>query len=353
MDDINSKLSAKGGPPPDGRAGAFGGKPEDRTLDQTLRPHSWDEYIGQEKIKTSLKILLEAAKKRSEPIDHLLLYGPAGLGKTTLAYIMAREMNANIRITSGPAIEKVGDLASILTNLNSGDVLFIDEAHRLNKTVEEILYPVMESRVLHIIIGKGPSARTLQLDLPPFSLIAATTRVGLLSNPLRSRFGATFRLDFYHLEDIENILKRSAKLMNLSAEPEALKQIAVSSRYTPRVANRLLKRVRDYAEVEGEGIVNQDITKKALALLEIDHLGLELTDRRLIEAIIKKFNGGPVGLQALAAATSEELDTIEDIYEPYLLQIGFLQRTARGRIATKLAYEHLGLKLPPENQNLL
>ena len=328
-------------------------KPEDRTLDQVLRPHSWDEYIGQEKIKTSLKILLEAAKKRSEPIDHLLLYGPAGLGKTTLAYIMAKEMNANIRITSGPAIEKVGDLASILTNLNNGDVLFIDEAHRLNKTVEEILYPAMESRMLHIIIGKGPSARTLQLDLPPFSLIAATTRVGLLSNPFRSRFGVTFRLDFYNIEDIENILKRSAKLMNLSAEPEALKQIAVSSRYTPRVANRLLKRVRDYAEVEGEGIVNQDITKKALALLEIDHLGLELTDRRLIEAIIKKFNGGPVGLQALAAATSEELDTIEDIYEPYLLQIGFLQRTARGRIATKLAYEHLGFKLPPENQNLL
>ena len=328
-------------------------KPEDRTLDQVLRPHSWDEYIGQEKIKTSLKILLEAAKKRSEPIDHLLLYGPAGLGKTTLAYIMAKEMNANIRITSGPAIEKVGDLASILTNLNNGDVLFIDEAHRLNKTVEEILYPAMESRMLHIIIGKGPSARTLQLDLPPFSLIAATTRVGLLSNPFRSRFGVTFRLDFYNIEDIENILKRSAKLMNLSAEPEALKQIAVSSRYTPRVANRLLKRVRAYAEVEGQGIVNQDITKKALALLEIDHLGLELTDRRLIEAIIKKFNGGPVGLQALAAATSEELDTIEDIYEPYLLQIGFLQRTARGRIATKLAYEHLGLKPPTENQNLL
>ena len=346
MNNLNPKLSSPGG-------SIFGGKPGDRTLDQALRPHGWDEYIGQEKIKTSLKILLEAAKKRSEPIDHLLLYGPAGLGKTTLAYIMAREMNANIRITSGPAIEKVGDLASILTNLNSGDVLFIDEAHRLNKTVEEILYPAMESRMLHIIIGKGPSARTLQLDLPPFSLIAATTRVGLLSNPFRSRFGATFRLDFYNIKDIENILKRSAKLMNLSAEPEALKQIAVSSRYTPRVANRLLKRVRDYAEVEGKGIVNQDITKKALALLEIDHLGLELTDRRLIEAIIKKFNGGPVGLQALAAATSEELDTIEDIYEPYLLQIGFLQRTARGRIATKLAYEHLGLKSPAENQNLL
>lgn len=327
-------------------------KPEDRTLDQALRPMDWHEYIGQEKVKTSLKILIEAAKKRSEPIDHLLLYGPAGLGKTTLAYIIAREMNANIRITSGPAIEKVGDLASILTNLNSGDILFIDEAHRLNKTVEEILYPAMENRMLHIIIGKGPSARTLQLDLPPFSLIAATTRAALLSNPLRSRFGATFRLDFYGLNDIENILRRSTGLMNLSADSESLGLIAASSRFTPRVANRLLKRVRDYAEVEGEGIVTKEIAAKALNLLEVDHLGLESADRRMIEAMIKKFNGGPVGLQALAAATSEELDTIEDMYEPYLLQIGFIQRTARGRIATKLAYEHLGLQLPPENQNL-
>lgn len=328
-------------------------KPEDRTLDQALRPNNWEEYIGQERIKANLKILIEAAKRRSEPIDHLLLYGPAGLGKTTLAYIIAREMNANIRITSGPAIEKVGDLASILTNLNSGDILFIDEAHRLNKTVEEILYPAMENRMLHIIIGKGPSARTLQLDLPPFSLIAATTRVGLLSNPLRSRFGITFRLDFYGENDIEDILRRSSGLMKLEANSDALKQIAASSRYTPRVANRLLKRVRDYAEVKGEGLINSEIAKKALSLLEVDYLGLELTDRRLLEAIIKNFNGGPVGLQALAAATSEELDTIEDIYEPYLLQIGFLQRTARGRIATRLAYEHLGLKLPPENQNLL
>lgn len=328
-------------------------KPGDRTLDQALRPHKWDEYIGQDKVKTSLKILIEAAKKRCEPIDHLLLYGPAGLGKTTLAYIIAREMNANIKITSGPAIEKVGDLASVLTNLNSGDILFIDEAHRLNKTVEEILYPAMENRMLHIIIGKGPSARTLQLDLPPFSLIAATTRVGLLSNPLRSRFGITFRLDFYNINNIENILERSANLMNLKTEVEALKLIAESSRYTPRVANRLLKRARDYAEVEGEGFVTKEIAKKALSLLEIDNLGLESTDRRLIEAIIKKFNGGPVGLQALAAATSEELDTIEDIYEPYLLQLGFLQRTARGRIATQLAYEHLGLRLPSETPNLL
>ena len=328
-------------------------KPEDRTLDQALRPKSWNEYIGQNKAKVSLKILIEAAKKRSEPIDHLLLYGPAGLGKTTLAYIIAREMNANIKITSGPAIEKVGDLASILTNLNSGDILVIDEAHRLHKAIEEILYPAMENRMLHIIIGKGPSARTLQLDLPPFSLIAATTRVGLLSNPLRSRFGVTFRLDFYNIEDIESILERSAGLMNLQTETEALKLIAQSSRYTPRVANRLLKRVRDYAEVEGVGLITKEMTQRALALLEIDHLGLESTDRRLIEIIIKNFNGGPVGLQALAAATSEELDTIEDIYEPYLLQLGFLHRTARGRIATKFAYEHLGLKPPAENQNLI
>ena len=328
-------------------------KPEDRTLDQALRPHRWEEYIGQDKVKAGLRIMIEAAKKRGEPIDHLLLYGPAGLGKTTLAYIIAREMNANIKITSGPAIEKVGDLASVLTNLNSGDILFIDEAHRLNKTVEEILYPAMENRMLHIIIGKGPSARTLQLDLPPFSLIAATTRVGLLSNPLRSRFGVTFRLDFYNINDIESILQRSASLMNLQTEVEALKLIAESSRYTPRVANRLLKRARDYAEVEGTGEITKEIARKALSLLEIDRLGLESTDRRLIEAIIKKFNGGPVGLQALAAATSEELDTIEDIYEPYLLQLGFLQRTARGRIATQLAYEHLGLRLPAENPSLL
>jgi len=322
-------------------------------LDQSLRPANWHEYIGQDKVKTNLKILIEAAKKRSEPVDHLLLYGPAGLGKTTLAYIIAREMNTNIRITSGPAIEKVGDLASILTNLSAGDILFIDEAHRLNKAVEEILYPAMENRMLHIIIGKGPSARTLQLDLPPFSLIAATTRAALLSNPLRSRFGATFRLDFYGLNDIENILRRSASLMNLSVDLESLGLIAASSRCTPRVANRLLKRVRDYAEVEGEGVVTKEIATKALNLLEVDHLGLESADRRLMEAIIKKFNGGPVGLQALAAATSEELDTIEDMYEPYLLQLGFIQRTARGRIATKLAYEHLGLQSPPENQNLL
>lgn len=318
-----------------------------------LRPKSWDEYIGQDKVKTNLRILLEAAKKRGEPIDHLLLYGPAGLGKTTLAYIIAREMQANIKITSGPAIEKVGDLASVLTNLNASDILFIDEAHRLNKMVEEILYPAMENRILHIIIGKGPSARTLQLDLPPFTLIAASTRIGLLSSPLRSRFGATFRLDFYTQDDIENILSRSARLLGVSCDADALKFIAKSSRFTPRVANRLLKRVRDYAEVEGSGYIDYAAAQKALGLLEIDHQGLEPTDRKLLEAVIKKFNGGPVGIQSLAAATSEEIETIEDIYEPYLMQLGLLQRTPRGRIATRLAYNHLGLDLPQENQNLL
>lgn len=328
-------------------------KTEDRTLDQALRPKNWDEYIGQEKVKVNLRILIEAAKKRGEPIDHLLLYGPAGLGKTTLAYIIAREMKTNIKITSGPAVEKVGDLASILTNLNAGDILFIDEAHRLNKMVEEVLYPAMENRILHIIIGKGPSARTLQLDLPPFTLIAATTRVALLSNPLRSRFGATFRLDFYNQGDIEKIIARSAELLGIGCDTDALEFIAKSSRFTPRVANRLLKRVRDYAEVEGEGRIDQATAQKALNLLEVDHLGLEPTDRRLIEAVIAKFNGGPVGIQALAAATSEEPETIEDIYEPYLMQLGFLQRTPRGRIATRMAYEHLGLNLPQENQNLL
>src|SRR3989344_420905 len=328
-------------------------KPEDRTLDQALRPKTWDEYIGQDKVKTNLRILIEAAKRRSEPIDHLLLYGPAGLGKTTLAYIIAREMQANIKITSGPAIEKVGDLASVLTNLNAQDILFIDEAHRLNKMVEEILYPAMENRILHIIIGKGPSARTLQLDLPPFTLIAASTRIGLLSSPLRSRFGATFRLDFYNKQDIEKILERSSQLLGICCDSDALEFIAKSSRFTPRVANRLLKRARDYAQVEGRGYIDKAAAQKALGLLEIDHQGLEPTDRKLLEAIIKKFNGGPVGLQALAASTSEEIETIEDIYEPYLMQLGFLQRTPRGRIATRLAYDHLGLALPLENPNLL
>lgn len=325
---------------------------EDSALDAALRPQRWNEYIGQDRIKDNLKILISAAKKRGEPIEHVLLYGPAGLGKTTLAHLIAREMNTNIRVTSGPAIERVGDLASILTNLMPGDVLFIDEAHRLNKLIEEILYPAMETRTLDIVIGKGPSARTLQLELPPFTLIAATTRIGLLSSPLRSRFGVTSRLDFYSEEQIREILKRSAMLLNIKSENEALKTIAKSSRFTPRVANRLLKRVRDYAEVHGSGAITNADAKAALELLEIDDLGLEPTDRRILETIINKFSGGPVGLQTLAAAASEEEDTIEEVYEPYLMQLGFIERTPRGRSATPASYAHLGIA-PPQQANLI
>lgn len=325
---------------------------DDKALDLTLRPKTWAEYVGQQKIKENLAIIIEAAKKRNEVIEHILLYGPAGLGKTTLANIIAREMNANLKVTSGPAIEKVGDLASLLTNLEPGDVLFIDEAHRLNKMIEEILYPAMESRVLDIIVGKGVSAKTIQLNLPPFTLIAATTRISLLSSPLRSRFGATFRLDFYNHADIVKILERSARILDLAAHPQAFEKIAQSSRFTPRVANRLLKRARDFAQVKGEGIVTEAFAKEALIMLDIDHLGLETADKRVLEAIIHKFEGGPVGLQSLAAATSEEEDTILDIYEPYLLQLGFIERTPRGRVATKKAYEHFGLKFPEQKQLL-
>lgn len=328
-------------------------KNEDSHLDKTLRPQQWNEYIGQEHLKKNLLILLQASKKRKEPVEHVLLHGPAGLGKTTLAHLIAREMNTNIRITSGPAIERVGDLASILTNLTPGDILFIDEAHRLNKLIEEILYPAMESRTLDIVIGKGPSARTLQLELPPFTLIAATTRVGLLSSPLRSRFGATFRLNFYTEQEIQEIIKRSAKLLNIHAESEGLSKIAMSSRSTPRIANRLLKRVRDYAEVHGTGVITKDIAEKTLRLLEIDEKGLEPGDRKLLETVIKKFRGGPVGIRSLAAASSEEEDTIEEVYEPYLLQLGFLERTSKGRMATPAAYRHLGLPEPKTDQQRL
>ena len=321
---------------------------EDHSLDMTLRPQRWDEYIGQERIKDNLSILINAAKKRGEPIEHVLLYGPAGLGKTTLAHLIAREMNTNMRITSGPAIERVGDLASILTNLMPHDTLFIDEAHRLNKLVEEILYPAMEARTLDIIIGKGPSARTIQIELPPFTLIAATTRIGLLSSPLRSRFGVTFRLDFYTKNEISKILRRSALLLGVKINEAALHLIAEASRFTPRVANRLLKRVRDYAEVHSDGAVGEKETKSALQLLEIDSLGLEPADRRILDTIVNKFGGGPVGLQTLAAASSEEEDTIEEVYEPYLMQLGFIERTPRGRTVTSLGYEHLGL-IPAKN----
>ena len=327
-------------------------KGEDKMLDMTLRPRRWDEYIGQESLKNNLKILIDAAKKRNEPIEHVLFYGPAGLGKTSLAYLVSKEINTNMRVTSGPAIERVGDLASVLTNLTAGDILFIDEAHRLNKLIEEVLYPAMESRTLDIILGKGPSARTIQLELPPFTLIAATTRIGLLSGPLRSRFGATFRLDYYTPQDIQKIIERSAKLLGVNIEKDAALAIAKSSRATPRVANRLLKRVRDYAQVNGEGKINRELVRTALGLLQIDELGLEPTDRKILKIIIEKFQGGPVGLQTLAAAASEEIDTIEEIYEPYLMQLGFIERTPRGRLATRFAYEHLGLKNSSQNKLL-
>lgn len=320
---------------------------EDKSLDLALRPNVFEEYIGQENIKNNLKILIGAAKKRKEPIEHILFYGPAGLGKTTLAYLIAKETNTQIRVTSGPAIEKVGDLASILTNLSPGDILFIDEAHRLNKLIEEILYPAMENRSLDIVIGKGPTARAIQLELPPFSIIAATTRMALLSSPLRSRFsGGTFRLDFYKKEDIEKIISRSAKILGVEIEKEAIPLIAERSRFTPRTANRFLKRARDYAEVHGKGIITKDLAEKALLLMEIDHKGLDSLDRKVLDTVINKFGGGPVGLTTIAASVREEEDTIEEVSEPYLMQMGFLERTPRGRCATARAYEHLGINRP-------
>ncbi len=318
---------------------------EDEVLDSTLRPKTWEEYIGQKKIKKNIEIILGAAKKRGEPCcEHLLFYGGTGLGKTSLSYLVAKELSSNIRVTSGPAIERTGDLAAILTNLQEGDVLFIDELHRLNKTIEEYLYPAMEDYKLNLILGKGPMARTMEIELPRFTLIGATTRIALMSSPLRNRFGATFQLNFYEAEDIDKIIQRSAKILGIEIYPQAVKIITKRSRFTPRVANRLLKRVRDFAQVEKEGIITKEIAKEALEFLEIDSMGLETGDRRILEAIIKKFNGGPVGLQTLAAAGSEEGDTVLDIYEPYLIQLGFIERTPRGRIATKLAYQHLGIK---------
>lgn len=317
---------------------------EDVSLDLTLRPKNWSDFVGQEKIKKNLQIILGAAKKRKESPEHLLFYGGSGLGKTTLSHIVANEIGADIRITTGPAVEKAGDLAAILTNLSDNDILFIDEIHRLNKLCEEIIYPAMEDFKLHLILGRGPLARTMDLELPRFTLIGATTRLALLSSPLRSRFGATFQLNFYTKEDIKKIIQRSAKILGTEIEPEAVEVIANSSRFTPRVANRLLKRVRDFSQMEGKGIITKEISQKALGFLEVDDLGLEPGDRRILETIIKKFSGGPVGLQALAAASSEEEDTILDIYEPYLMQLGFIERTSRGRFATKLAYKHLRIK---------
>lgn len=318
--------------------------PEEVAIDLVLRPNTWDDYVGQEKVKENLRVILGAALKRGESCDHLLFFGQAGLGKTTLANLVARELNANLKTTSGPALEKMGDLAAVLTNLNKGDVLFIDEVHRLNHLIEEVLYPAMETRKLHLIVGKGPGARTLTLDLPPFTLIAATTRPNLLSAPLRSRFGASFKLDYYEQPDIEAILKRSAKMLNLKIDDEALKIIARASRFTPRVANRLLRRVRDYVQMEDKDTVDADAAMKTLAMLEIDELGLEPHDRKILSVIIDKFAGGPVGVGTFAAALNEDKGIIEDVYEPYLMSIGLLTRTPSGRRVTEAAYHHLGHK---------
>ena len=321
---------------------------EDVHIDLALRPDSWADYVGQEKVKANLRVILDAAGKRKESCDHLLFYGQAGLGKTTLAHLIAKEMGANMKVTSGPTLEKMGDLAAILSNLEKGDVLFIDEAHRLNRQIEEVLYPALESRKLHLIVGKGTGARTFSIDLPPFTLVAATTRANLLSGPLRSRFGASFKLDYYKVADIETILKRSANLLGVKLDNEAVASIAKASRFTPRVANRLLKRVRDYAEVNNLKEIDAKTAKATLEMLEIDELGLEPTDRDLLKAIIDKFHGGPVGIQTLAAAMNDDRGIIEDVYEPYLMSIGLLNRTPSGRIATREAYKHLGYKIKEE-----
>lgn len=328
-------------------------KDDDRRFEYTLRPSKLDEFIGQQKIKENMDISIKAAKKRNEPIDHILFHGPSGLGKTTLSHLLANEMGKNIKITSGPSIEKVGDLGAILTNMENGDILFIDEIHRLNKMIEEVLYPAMEDYALDIIIGKGPSARTIRLDLPRFTLIGATTRIDLISSPLLNRFGLTHRLDYYDNNEIKNIILRSCKILGIGIDETSAEIIAQSSRQTPRIANRLLRRVRDYAEVKGNGIIDEKSTVETLRHMEIDRYGLDPTDRKIMEIIINKFNNSPVGLSTLAASISENEDTIENIYEPYLLKLGFIIRTPRGRRVTKLAYDHLGIEMPEDRQNSL
>ena len=323
-----------------------GQRDEDREIDVSLRPRVLREYVGQDKVKDNLNVYIKAALKRRDALDHMLLYGPPGLGKTTLACIVAAEMGQNIRVTSGPAIDRPGDLASILTNLNAGDILFVDEIHRLSRAVEEVLYPAMEDFALDIMIGKGPTARSMRLELPCFTLIGATTRAGQLSAPLRDRFGMMFRLELYSPEDLGKILHRSARILNMPADEEGIIEIARRSRGTPRIANRMLKRVRDYAQVKADGRITKTVADEGLGLLDVDYLGLDRVDRTVLLTMIDKFSGGPVGLDTLAASTGEDALTIEDVYEPYLLQLGFIQRTPRGRVATISAYEHLSRPFP-------